>query len=92
MGKRNQIKKRMSYYKPIVETEITGTLQVPNRIGLERKEGKVCLRLNDQFEFLMPGKIKVTRTWMKPGKQPFNELFYGTVQSDLNPCSSVVKT
>lgn len=64
--------------KPIVETEIVDEL--PEICGgghLEVKHGEICLRRCDERELLTIGKYRVTRTWIRPGKQPFDQKLYG---------------
>ena len=40
------------------------------------KRDELCLRLNDTIIAIAPGIFEITRTWMRPGKQPFDEAIY----------------
>lgn len=65
--------------KRITETETLDRVDEINVGGyLERKRGRVCLRLGDAVQMIKSGKYKVTRTWQRPGKHPFDKDIYGS--------------
>jgi hypothetical protein len=69
--------RRVQRLKTFVETEIVSTIQeFPAHGTLELKRGELCLRQGDMLINRGDGRIEITHTWLRPGRQPFDQNIY----------------
>lgn len=62
----------------ITERFTSDSLETVNYLSrLESKAGEICLRLGDTISSQKNGRYKITRKWLRPGKEPFDQAIYG---------------
>lgn len=69
--------RRVQRLKQFRETGICHCVpDLPVRDYLEMKHGELCLRRNDDVSSIGGGKFRIEKSWLRPGKIPFDRNIY----------------